>query len=86
METISKTSNFIGQYFRQFIKIKKLDRKVLARQLDFSYASNDRMICAFFNKKDYLWKKSEVEKWCFALNIDSFSPIYEKLLERAGKN
>ncbi len=85
MSEINKNSNFIGQYFRQYIKQTSFDRKVLADRLGFNYADNARMICAYFTKKDYLWWEYEVQNWCEALKISLGSPIYQKLISKAGK-
>ena len=82
---MDKYNNFIGQYFRQYIKQTNFDRKLLAKKLNWKYANNDRMICAYFVKKDYLWEQFEVESWCKALAIRQGSPIYDKLLSKAGK-
>ena len=82
---MDKKSNFIGQYFRQYIKQTKFDRKVLARRLGFNYADNAKMLCDYMNKKDYLWWEYEVIDWCKALSIVSTAPVYAKLIEKAGK-
>lgn len=82
---VNKSSNFIGQYFRQYIKQTGFDRKVLVRKLGFDYADNDRMLCAYFVKKDYLWEQMEIESWCEALRIKRESPIFGKLMEKAGR-
>ena len=78
-------SNFIGKYFRQYIKQTGYDRKLLAKKLGFRYANNDRMICAYLVKRDYLWEEFEVEEWCKALLIRENVPVYKKLIEKAGK-
>ena len=80
-----KQSNFIGQYFRQYLKQTKFDRQVLIRRLGFNYADNDKAICDYLNKKDYLWWEYEVKDWCKALSILPISPIYVKLFQKAGK-
>lgn len=85
MEKINKTSNFIGQFFRQYIKYTRFDRQLLIKRLGFNYANNDKAICDYMNKKDYLWWQYEVENWCKALNIKSSAPNYKKLIEKAGK-
>ena len=85
MAEINKNSNFIGRYFRQYIKQTKFDRKVLARRLGFSYVDNAKALCDYMSKKDYLWWVYEVEDWCKALSIMPSAPIYEKLLAKAGK-
>ena len=85
MGEIEKNSNFIGQYFRQYIRQTGFDRKVLARKLNRNYANNDRMICAYFTKKDYLWEQYEVKDWCNALLIMEKTQIYKKLMDKAGK-
>lgn len=85
MKEIDKKSNFIGQYFRQYIKQVHFDRKVLIRRLGFNYADNERMICGYLSKKDYLWWEYEVEDWCCALSIPKTASVYEKLVEKAGK-
>jgi hypothetical protein len=82
---MDKNSNFIGQYFRQVIRQTSFDRKLLAKRLNWDYANNDRMICAYFTKKDYLWEQYEVKDWCKALYITKESGIYTKLLSKAGK-
>ena len=82
---MDKNSNFIGQYFRQYIKQTGFDRKVLAKKLNWNYANNDRMLCAYFVKKDYLWEQFEVENWCKALCIRENTNTYEKLLSKVGK-
>lgn len=82
---MEKESNFIGQYFRQYIRQTGFDRKLLAKKLNWNYANNDRMLCAYFNKKDYLWEQYEVENWCKALFIFEGSPMHIKLMEKAGK-
>lgn len=82
---MNKQSNFIGQYFRQYIKQVRFDRKVLIKRLGFDYSDNDKAICDYLNKKDYLWWTSEVEDWCKALNISPSAPIYDKLVAKAGK-
>ena len=82
---MDKNSNFIGQYFRQYIKKTNFDRKLLAKRLNWEYANNDRMLCAYFVKKDYLWEQYEVENWCNALLIRKGTPIYGKLFLKAGK-
>ena len=82
---MDKNSNFIGEYFRQYIKMTNFDRKLLAKRLNFNYADNQRMICAYLSKKDYLWEQFEVDMWCFALYIRKNSNIYKKLSEKAGK-
>lgn len=78
-------SNFIGQFFRQHIRKGKFDRKILAKKLNWNYANNDRMICAYFTKRDYLWEQYEVRDWCKALFIREDTEIYAKLMEKAGK-
>lgn len=85
MKEINKTSNFIGQYFRQYIKQTRFDRKVLVRRLGFTYADNEKAVCDYLSKKDYLWWAYEVEDWCKALSILPTAPIYDKLVEKAGK-
>lgn len=85
MEILNKNSNFIGEYFRQYIKQTGFDRKILAKKLNFNYANDMRMICAYLSKKDYLWEQFEVEKWCEALMIRKNTNIYKKLMEKAGK-
>ena len=85
MSEINKTSNFIGQYFRQYIKQTKFDRKVLVRRLGFNYSDNEKAVCDYLSKKDYLWWEYEVKDWCKALSIFPTAPIYEKLIEKAGK-
>lgn len=85
MGEINKTSNFIGTYFRQYIKQTRFDRKVLVRRLGFTYADNEKAVCDYLSKKDYLWWAYEVEDWCKALNILPTAPIYDKLVEKAGK-
>lgn len=85
MNKIDKNSNFIGQYFRQYIKQTKFDRKVLVRRLGFTYADNEKAVCDYLNKKDYLWWEYEVEEWCKALCIQETSNIYYKLIGKAGK-
>ena len=82
---MEKESNFIGQYFRQYIRQIGFDRKILAKKLNWNYANNDRMFCAYFNKKDYLWEQYEVKDWCKALFVMESSPIYQKLMDKAGK-
>ena len=82
---MDKKSNFIGQYFRQYLKQTKFDRKVLIRRLGFNYADNEKAICDYLNKKDYLWWSYEVKDWCKALSILPISPIYVKLVQKAGK-
>ena len=85
MGELDRQSNFIGQYFRQFIRQTGFDRQVLIKKLNWTYANNDRMICAYLNKKDYLWEQYEVKAWCKALCIAEKSPIYGKLMCKAGK-
>lgn len=85
MLQINKNSNFIGEYFRQYLKMTGFDRKVLSNKLGFEYANNQRMICAYLSKKDYLWEQFEVEKWCEALMIRKNTNIFKKLMEKAGK-
>lgn len=85
MGELNKESNFVGQYFRQYIKQTGFDRKLLARKLAWTYSNNDRMICAYFSKRDYLWEEYEVKDWCKALFIMENTPIYAKLVEKAGK-
>ena len=85
MVEVNKMSNFIGQYFRQYIKQTGFDRKVLAKRLGFTYADNAKMLCDYMNKKDYLWWEYEVQDWCKALSIMPTAPIYNKLIEKAGK-
>ena len=85
MSEINKTSNFIGQYFRQYIKQTGFDRKVLIRRLGFNYSDNESMICGYLSKKDYLWWEYEVKDWCKALCILPSAPIYDKLVAKAGK-
>lgn len=82
---MDKNSNFIGEYFRQYIKITGFDRKVLAKKLGFDYSNNQRMICAYLSKKDYLWEQFEIEQWCNALMIKPNTNIYQKLYDKAGK-
>lgn len=82
---MDKNSNFIGQYFRQYLKQTRFDRKVLIKKLGFTYTDNERMVCGYLSKKDYLWWEYEVEAWCKALGIPQTSPVYEKLLGKAGK-
>lgn len=82
---MDKTSNFIGGYFREYLKATRFDRRILARLLEFDYADNDRMICGYLVKKDYLWKDEEVVAWCKALKISEKAPVYGKLLSKAGK-
>ena len=82
---MDKESNFIGQYFRQYIRMTGFDRQLLAKRLNWEYANNERMICAYFVKKDYLWEQYEVVNWCKALKIGESLPIYTKLLEKAGR-
>ena len=82
---MDKKSNFIGQYFRQYLKQTRFDRKVLVRRLGFNYADNEKAVCDYLSKKDYLWWQYEVEDWCKALSILSSAPIYDKLVEKAGK-
>ena len=82
---MDKKSNFIGEYFRQYIKMTNFDRKLLAQRLNFNYSDNQRMICAYLSKKDYLWEQFEVDMWCFALMIRKNTNIYKKLSEKAGK-
>ena len=82
---MNKISNFIGEYFRQYIKQTGFDRKILAKKLGFNYANDLRMICAYLSKKDYLWEQFEVENWCNALMIRKNTNIYKKLMEKAGK-
>jgi hypothetical protein len=76
--------NFIGQYFRQYIKQTKFDRKVLVRRLGFNYSDNQKAVCDYMNKKDYLWWEYEVKDWCEALGIMPSMPIYNKLIQKAG--
>ena len=83
MEEFSKKTNYIGSFFRQYISKTGFDRRFLAKKLEFDYANNDRMICAYLVKKDYLWKQSEVEKWCNALSIKA--NVKENLISKAGK-
>ena len=78
-------TNFIGQYFRNYVKYTGIDRKLLAKKLNFNYANNDRMLCAYFLKSDYLWKTSDIDNWCEALKIKKTTPIYKQLIEKAGK-
>jgi dTDP-D-glucose 4,6-dehydratase len=85
MKEINKTSNFIGSYFRQYIKQVRFDRKVLVRRLGFTYADNEKAVCDYLNKKDYLWWEYEVEDWCCALSIPTTASVYSKLIEKAGK-
>ena len=82
---MDKKSNFIGEYFRTFLKQTGFDRKVLAIRLNFNYSDNDRMICAYLKKKDYLWEQFEVENWCGALGIREDKPIYAKLIDKCGR-
>lgn len=82
---MDKNSNFIGEYFRQYLKQTGFDRKVLAKRLNFNYANNQRMISAYLVKKDYLWEQFEVENWCSALMIRKTTKVYSKLMDRAGK-
>lgn len=82
---MDKNSNFIGEYFRQYIKQVGFDRKVLAKKLNFNYANNTRMISAYLVKKDYLWEQFEVENWCNALMIRKNTKVFLKLMEKAGK-
>lgn len=79
-------SRFIGEYFRQYLKVTGFSRQVLIKKLGFNYARNEKMLCDYLNKRDYLWKVSEVEMWCEALRIKNTTTIYSKLIERAGKN
>lgn len=85
MQFTIRSGNFIGEYFRQNIKQRGVNRKILAERLGFKYANNLRMICAYLSKKDYLWEQFEVENWCNALMISKNSNIYKKLMEKAGK-
>lgn len=85
MNKTKKPSNFIGQYFRQYLKQTKFERKVLIRRLGLTYADNEKAVCDYLNKKDHLWWAYEVEDWCKALNISPTLPIYDKLLAKAGK-
>lgn len=85
MQLVDKRTNFIGEYFRQYIKQTGFDRKILAKKLNFNYANNLRMICAYLSKKDYLWEQFEVENWCNALMIRKNTNIYKKLMEKAGR-
>lgn len=85
LNEIDKKSNFIGQYFRQYLKQTRFDRKVLVRRLGFTYADNEKAICDYLSKKDYLWWEYEVKDWCKALSILPNAPIYEKLVTKAGK-
>ena len=85
MLEVNKKSNFIGEYFRQYLKSTGFDRKILARKLGFNYANDMRMICAYLSKKDYLWEQFEVENWCSALMIRKTTKIFEKLMDKAGK-
>ena len=85
MGDLEKQSNFIGQYFRQYIKQTGFDRVLLAKKLNFNYSNNMRMICAYLTKRDYLWEQYEVEMWCEALLIKKDSAIYTKLIEKAGR-
>lgn len=82
---MEKKSNFIGEYFRQYIKMTGFDRKVLAKKLGFEYSNNQRMICAYLSKKDYLWEEFEVDQWCSALMIRKNTNIYKKLCEKVGR-
>lgn len=82
---MDKKSNFIGAYFRQYLFQTRFDRKLLAKLLNFNYSNNDRMICAYLGKKDYLWKQFEVENWCSALKIKEDTPIYSKLIAKCGR-
>lgn len=82
---MNKNSVFIGEYFRQYLKMTGFDRKLLAKKLGFNYSDNQRMICAYLAKKDYLWEQFEVEQWCLALSIRKNSKIFDKLMEKAGK-
>ena len=82
---MDKNSNFIGEYFRQYLKITGFSRKLLIQNLNWDYSNNDRMLCAYLSKKDYLWEQFEVEQWCKALKIKKNSTIYSKLMEKAGK-
>lgn len=82
---VDRKSNFIGQYFRQFLKLTGFDRKVLIKKLEWGYANNDRMLCAYLTKKDYLWEQYEVEQWCKALGIKESVEIYSKLIDKCGK-
>ena len=84
VEEINKDSCFIGRYFKQVVQMRRINRQVLARRLGFDYTDNDRMMCFFFKKKDYLWKQFEIEKWCGVLGISEDKPIYTKLMDRAG--
>jgi hypothetical protein len=86
MSEIDKKSNFIGQYFRQYVKQMGINRKILADRLDFNYSDNMKAICDYMSKKDYLWLEYEVTNWCEALNIPQTAPIYEKLINKAGKS
>lgn len=85
MADINKNSNYIGEFFRQYIKMTGFDRKVLEKKLEMNYSNNQRMICAYFTKKDYLWEQFEVEKWCSALMIRKNTNIFKKLVEKCGK-
>lgn len=82
---VNKTSNFIGQFFNAYIFNSGLTLKEVARLLAFNYSDNDKAICDFKKKKDYLWKQSEVVHWCKSLRIKETSTIYSKLYEKAGK-
>lgn len=82
---MDKGSNFIGEFFRQYIKQRRVDRKVFAQRLGMNYSDNERMICAYLVKKDYLWEQYEVEKWCNVLGISESAPIYTRLVNKAGK-
>ena len=85
MKAENKTSNFIGQYFSQYLKQTGFSRKILIKRLDLKYSNNDKAICDYLNKKDYLWWEYEVESWCKALNITNNIPVYAKLVEKAGR-
>lgn len=82
---MDKKSNFIGQYFRQYIKQTKFNRKTLIYELAFEYADNEKALCDYMNKKDHLWWEYEVKQWCEALRIPQTSKVYDKLISKAGK-
>lgn len=82
---MDKQSNFIGMYFRMYIENCGISGKALAKRLGYNYANNERMICAYKAKKDYLWRQTEVRDWCNALHINEKLPIYNQLMCKAGK-
>lgn len=82
---MDRNSNFIGAYFRQFLRATGFSRKALIERLNWRYANNERMLCAYLAKRDYLWEQCEVEEWCKALNIKEETPIYSKLIDKCGR-